>query len=278
MQSSLCVYWNGTWCSKEQALIPVSERALLFGDGLFTSIRVHEGIIEGWERHMKRLQSQAKELNLVDFPMIDPLQAQQLILRNHALTGTWRLKLILMADGEAKISLPKRAIKHIYMELIPYQVPQAPFCLGIYPEPISSPLCRVKSLAYLERLWLKQWAIEHGWDDVIVTHVNGALTEASTSALFWMSEPNQTFYYPSEELPRLKSIALEVLSEVALAKGMQVVPVQWRLDQVPKQVNWYLANALLPVWPVIKCGEIDCSLNSSGEEAIRKAYCNCWRR
>ncbi len=263
------VYWDGSWCQKGEVYIPINDRAVLFGDGLFTTLSVREGKVEGWKRHLQRLQQQAEQINL-EWKPIDSKLVEQLVKVNQAERGVWRLKMMMTASGGPSVNLPARSVGHLYMELNSYEPPQKALHLGIYPEPVVSPLSRLKSLAYLERLWLKQWALSQGYDDVVLTSADRFVTEASTSALFWLVD--ETFYYPDETLPRLPSIALEVFCEVAKGIGMQVAKICCRVEEIPSDAALFICTALMPLCPIASCGSAVFSVDWESAEQLRRAY------
>lgn len=85
-----------TTATKETELIPVTDRGLLYGDGLFETLAVVEGSICCWQAHMARLARGAERLAL---PMPD---AESLLEQVRQLTGSTsgRLRLTLTrGDG-----------------------------------------------------------------------------------------------------------------------------------------------------------------------------------
>src|SRR5262245_2009688 len=58
------VFLNGQIVSEEQALVPLQDHGLLYGDGLFETLRVRKGRPLWWERHMARLSEGAAFLRL----------------------------------------------------------------------------------------------------------------------------------------------------------------------------------------------------------------------
>jgi len=48
-------------------LIPVSDRGLLYGDGVFETIAVRRGHPQHWQRHMNRLQAGCRRLGIQPF-------------------------------------------------------------------------------------------------------------------------------------------------------------------------------------------------------------------
>lgn len=252
------VFFDGKYLHKQEAMVPFGERTLLFGDGLFTTIAVRSGKIEGWHLHMARLQAQFQVLD-VNFTPLDSSIPQQLIALNAATEGLIKLKVVVTREPP-----------HVYMELSSYQFSPGCLLVGLFPEPVHSPLCRLKSISYLERLFFKEWAARNGLDDVILTSADGFMTEASSSAIFWVK--NHIFYFPESSLPKLDSIALKVLVEVAKRVGMEVRPTCSRGCEIDQEARFYLSNAMMPVRAVESIDGRKLNQAPHEAESLREAY------
>lgn len=64
----LAVWFDGRLCDPAEPVFSASERGLLFGDGLFESLPVHEGKALDSARHLDRLSWSAHELGLPGLP------------------------------------------------------------------------------------------------------------------------------------------------------------------------------------------------------------------
>src|SRR6266542_6835524 len=58
------VFFNGRFIPEAQAVVPISDRGFLYGDGLFETLRVSQGRPLWWDRHLERLQRGADFLKL----------------------------------------------------------------------------------------------------------------------------------------------------------------------------------------------------------------------
>lgn len=101
--------------------VPVQDRGLAYGDGLFETIAVRDGRLEFWHRHLTRLSEGATRLGI-------PVPAPELLLAEaRALTGTTArgvLKLIL-TRGEGGRGYRPPAMQDVQPRRI----------LGLYPWP-----------------------------------------------------------------------------------------------------------------------------------------------
>src|SRR5438876_5848563 len=86
---------NDRFVPEEQAVVSVLDRGFLYGDGLFETVRVANGRLFRWGRHMLRLHRGANFLRL-DVPATDSRLrelAMELIRLNGASEGILRLTL-----------------------------------------------------------------------------------------------------------------------------------------------------------------------------------------
>ena len=71
-------------------LIPVSDRGLLYGDGVFETIVVREGCPQHWQRHMNRLQAGCTRLGIQPFESVQLAAEADSIIKG-ADTGVLKL-------------------------------------------------------------------------------------------------------------------------------------------------------------------------------------------
>ena len=138
---------NGKLIPQENLRVPFSDRGFLFGDGAFTTMRVHNGIVENIGKHLSRLNQNCQFLNIVP-PTFNKQWIKDLITENNALEGTWRLKLIVTGGTSKGLGLEERMPGDIVITLAKYtEHSPMPYKLSIFPTPVISPTAKVKSLA-----------------------------------------------------------------------------------------------------------------------------------
>ena len=62
------VFLNGDFLPEKQAKVSINDRGFLFGDGIFTTMRVHAGVCELYNGHLRRLEAQAEALDFIFLP------------------------------------------------------------------------------------------------------------------------------------------------------------------------------------------------------------------
>lgn len=233
------IFLNGQFYLEEEAKISVTDRGFLFGEGIFTTLRVHDGKCEFYQAHLQRLQAQAQALHF-SLPAFESQWIQELIQRNQAEKGTWRLKIMVTLQEEHKVG-------NVCMTVHPYQEAVGESCsLGLFPYPLESPLAHIKTLAYLDHLHVRAYGKRQGHVDAITTTREGFLLETGCANIFWINE--QGCWIPDRQLPYLKGILLQKLIEYT---PFPIHFVQMKLNQLPAGTSFYLCNTLMHIRPVI---------------------------
>jgi 4-amino-4-deoxychorismate lyase len=256
------VFLNGDFILESLASIPVNDRGFLFGDGMFTTIRVHQGKCELFNRHMQRLQQQAEILNF-DLSSLKFDWIPELIQRNEAWEGTWRLKIMVTVKQERTI----RTVGNALATLAPYQSKASESCtLCLFPYPFERPLAHLKSLSHLDYLYVRTYANQRGYDDAITKTRDGILLETSCSNLFWIDQGRCCI--PDQELPYLKGIFLQALLP-HLPLPLHFVKATF--DQVSATAHMYTCNALTHVRSVSLIDRYSFPRNQQWDHVLQRA-------
>src|SRR5262249_50363622 len=91
----MIIFLNGKFVPEEQAVVSVFDRSFLYGDGLFETMLVANGVPFRWSEHLERLTSGAAFLGIsLPFGARELLQgSRELILQNQVRDGLLRLSL-----------------------------------------------------------------------------------------------------------------------------------------------------------------------------------------
>src|SRR5579872_7442151 len=89
------IFLNGEFVPAERAVVSIFDRAFLYGDGLFESMRVLNGKPFRWTQHMERLQRGADYLKIKIPYSAETLKksVDELITKNKMPNGLLRLTL-----------------------------------------------------------------------------------------------------------------------------------------------------------------------------------------
>lgn len=260
---------NGKIVPGESLRVPFTDRGFLFGDGVFTTMRVQEGRVENIERHLSRLKENCLFLNIIP-PLINKHWIEELVTENKAFTGTWRLKLIITGGASRGLGFEERKAGDIIITLVQYtEGVQSFYDLTLFPFPISSPTAKIKSLAYLDRLWINDFARRNGTQDALTTMADGTILETAFSNIFWIR--GGILHTPSFDLPLLKGTYLSSVLEGVKKLNMPVVEVKEVAENITLDSHVYICNSMKEIQPIDKIDQRVYERNKSLEETIRKA-------
>jgi branched-chain amino acid aminotransferase len=187
------VYLNGRIVDESEALIPASDRGVLFGDGIFETVRAYEGKPFRLERHLERLRAGCRELRISGIPTgkdIENIFSE--LYRLNVVSGDAYLRITLIGgpfDGTR--TLERSGPPGVFVIVKPFEGYPSHFYergMRVVVSSIraneGSPLTHIKSNNYLDNLIAKQEAKDRGADDAVMLNGGGHLTEGTSSNLF----------------------------------------------------------------------------------------------
>lgn len=186
METYGIVCLNGTFLPAGEASVPVTDRGVLYGMGIFETIRVSGGSPRLLERHLSRLFASAGELGLVIPCGRDQMarMIEQTASENGLREGG--LRLTLTAGGDS-------AAPNVFIAArnSPYTGDQ--YRSGIKAGFSSirrneySPLVKHKTINYYENMMVRREAAAAGWGESLLLNISGNLSEGPVSNVFLVS-------------------------------------------------------------------------------------------
>lgn len=265
---------NGRFGRIEDLSISLLDRGFLFGEGVFTTMRLKEGLVENFSRHLFRLGEHCRAVGIIT-PQIDREAIRELAARNHAGEGVWRLKAIVTKGAGEIFGLTPKAQGAFALTLEKSRpVPKSPYNLAVYPFPLSKPTARLKTLGLLDRQMIKQFAEARGCQEALTFGADGSILEGVYSNIFWVV--GTTLFTPSFSLPLLKGTYLSSVMEGALKMGFQVVETTSRLEDIGPSAKIFVCNSMIGLKSVASIGshefgrdpELEASLMTSTQKVI----------
>ena len=191
----MIVYLDGKFVPEAEALIPVSDRAFLLGDGLFETVLVQGGRPVLWEHHWSRLFQGANFLRLKLLPDDTWLRAaiRELIARNQLPSAILRIT-VSRGSGGRGYSLRGADQPRIVMTLHPPTlVPGAtapPWRLvtSSLRVPTGAALAGCKTLNKLPNILARAEAEAAGADEALLLNTDGDVAEAAAANVFWITD------------------------------------------------------------------------------------------
>lgn len=239
------------------------------GDGVFSTLMVKEGKVEFFSLHKMRLENHCKELNIL-CPLIDPQSIAELIEKNNAKNGTWKLKLIVFPKVEYLKNLTSLRQGDLYAILFPLEEMKKLFLtLCTYPEDVIYPFSKIKTVAYLHRHFLKGYAYKKGFDDVLVLYKE-VILESSFANVFWIE--NKTLFFPNHSLPYLFGITLSKIIEAAKNIGFSIKEKEAKLADLTNSTLIFLSNSLIGFCPVKRIDDREFSIDSILQKKLQESF------
>ncbi|MDP1881222.1 MAG: aminotransferase class IV [Parachlamydiaceae bacterium] len=257
------IFINNEIVSEEEANISITDRGFLFGEGIFTTIRVNQGKCEFLNEHLTRLHSHAKFLNFT-LPEISHDWINELILKNQSYDGIWKLK-IMVTLIEIK---QECTANNIIMTLHPYQTSYPSLVkLCIFPHPFYTPLSLIKSLSYAHHNYAYNYAKNIGFDDAIYINEGGFLLETSRANIFWIDD--RGCWIPDMSLLYLKGI---ILQQVIAKLKIPIHFTKAKLENISEDANVFICNSMVHFHPVEVIENRLFKRNTNFESILKKIF------
>lgn len=238
--------------------VPVTDRGLHYGDGLFETLAVINGTPRFWQRHFDRLLIGCTRLKI-------PAPAEELLLQEIATLsqgkGSCVIKLIITRGSGGRGYRPPHPVTPTRL-LICYPFPQ-------YPERNSTAgveirLCKatlgcnplLAGIKHLNRL--EQVLARSEWDDDMIAeglmaNHEGNIIEGTMSNIFLVCKGEL-------HTPDLSACGIDGVMRGIVIEQARLLDIPLRITNItPTQLGQgselFLTNSLIGIWPVNRCGE-----------------------
>lgn len=224
----------------------VSDRSFQYGDGLFTTILVHESRLMLWDLHWQRLAQSMQRLQM-------PPLHEQAVKRyaEQAITASSQVVKVLISRGEGGRGYSPAGFNEprVYVTNSPlpdYQpLRQHGLRLGVASLQLSTQplLAGMKHTSRLETVLLKAEAEQSEFDDLIVCDQQGRVTELCAANLFFKINGQWC-------TPKLDQAGVEGVMRQWLLQHLDVEQGYYSLSALQQATALFASNALMGVVPV----------------------------
>ena len=204
-EETLLAFVKNSFVPLSSAQIPITDRGFRYGDGVFETIRVSQGIAYQLEQHLKRLYCGLDAL-CIPHPSINIKEiCYQLITINHLENGFLRLTITRGTSGFGY--LPSSTSSPLVVAQCGHHMNKSSENfqpLKIWLSSIRRPDSRsipnkIKTLQGLPSILARIEAEENDCGEALLLGPNGELCEGSSTNIFWVKDG--ILYTPSLELP-----------------------------------------------------------------------------
>ncbi len=192
-----------------------NSRSILYGCGVFSTIRVMNGEPFLWEKHWRRLLNNAKTVgvNLAKFREDDTRQQLKEAIATEGISDG-RARITFTDDSSSELwpygDEEQTGLSFLIGALRP--IPEN-FRLTVSPYIINSrsPLTGIKSCNYLDKILALDEAKALGFDEAIQVNERGKVTSATMANVFWLKD--KILYTPSLKTGCLPGTTREFVME-----------------------------------------------------------------
>lgn len=212
-------YYDGRIGPLEDMMVPIGDRALYFGDGIYEAANVANGVVFAFDEHLERMYN---SLRLLEIPFTltkDEVKAelQKVIAAADAAPAYLLYWQVSRGVAPRNHQFPDASVRPTLMATLkPHGVKSLsiPYNL-ITAEDIRFKYCNIKTLNLIPNVIAKQRAVEQGCDEVVL-HRGSRVTECSHSNIFILQDgvlrtaPTDELILPGITRKQLLNLAKEL--------------------------------------------------------------------
>ncbi len=282
------IYLNGKLVPAKEAVVSIFDHGFLYGDGIYETMRVYDGVTFMLDEHLRRLYRSALLTGLTIPLNADSLKKSvyETLIANSLRNAFVRLT---VSRGYGPIGLdpdlcPEPTIVIVAQEMKDY--PTSFYENGIslivpetkrnFKEAINP---QIKSLNFLNNILAKIEAKKRGAYEVIMLNVYGKLTEGTICNVFFFKD--DTLCTPSPECGILDGITRWVVIDIARRDGIHVKEGEFTKEDIYSAEEVFVTSSTLEVMPVSKIddqkytvGNITKLLHNAYREEVRAHVVN----
>ncbi len=243
------INFNGEIYPHDAKLMPVSNRAFRYGDGLFESMRLMKGQLKFPDLHADRLQRGMKALKIDGYSQMDTWflkeKTEDIARRNKSKHGRLRLTVFRDSDG---MYAPAQNKAGWCLEMQPLDEPRyflndKGLIVDIFTE-IPKPcnyLSNIKTCNSMVYVMAGLYKTQNKLDDVFLLNQNGFLCEAGSSNVFVLYQNH--LYTPALSEGCVEGVMRQVVINLAKQNNIAVTEAQINPEILYEADEVFLTNA-----------------------------------
>lgn len=255
------VFLNGRLVSAARARVSAFDRGLLYGDGLFETLRCYRGRAFALDRHLQRLRGTASWLG-IPIPAIDWERQIAAVVRRNGLSDVDAAVRLTLTRGPAALGLlpPSRPRPTVLITCTPVP-PSLPRMqkrgarVALLPFARGGPLAGYKLLNYVPAILGRRLAQRQRAFEGLFLDGRGYLSEGTTSNLF-IARRGRLLTPPLDgEAAVLPGVTRGLVIALATAAGIPVRERRLRASDLLSADEALLSASVSEVVPIVGAGE-----------------------
>lgn len=250
------IYLNGRLIPAETATVPINDRGLLFGDGIYEVTRAAGGEFIELSRHVRRLTRNLRELaiQVPETRVAELIEASRTLIQENAPDGDALVYWQVTRGAAPRVHAfpPPGTVPTIFGSVTAVALPHAMRTRGavaITTPDIRWARCDIKTVNLLPNVLAKQRAVEAGADEAIFVR-DGIVTEGASSNVFAMLGGELRTHPSSPYI--LGGITRDVVLELAHEMGLTVRPEPLLLDELYRADELLFTSTFNDVMPIVR--------------------------
>ncbi|MBI5892594.1 MAG: aminotransferase class IV [Deltaproteobacteria bacterium] len=277
------IYLNGSFLPASKANINVFDRGLLYGDGLFETMRAYKGKVFALEEHLKRMAHGAKVLKI---PFMNNTNKWQQIINKLLKLNNLRdkdsyIRITLTRGIDFHGLLPKNNIKPTIIvaakpisAIVKKRQRTGIRAITINFSKASSQTSSIKSLNFIDNVIGIMMAKDMEADEAIFTSPSGEILEGTISNIFIVK--NNHIKTPSIKSGILPGITRQFVINLAKKMGLKIGESPIKKIDILNSDEAFITNSIMEITPLIM---VDKKIIGNGMPGkitrnIHKAYKN----
>ncbi|HEX8949197.1 MAG TPA: aminodeoxychorismate lyase [Dissulfurispiraceae bacterium] len=256
------VYLNDKVVPAAEAKVSVFDHGFLYGDGIYETMRVYNGVVFMLDEHIERLCRSASLIGL-DIPkdVAGIKLALYEILRANSLADAYVR--LTVSRGYGQIGLDPDLCKEPTFVIMANDFKNYPH--SFYSEGIKLTIAstrrnlrealdpRIKSLNFLNNILAKIEAKRADVHEAIMLNSGGYLAEGTICNIFFVA--GGIVYTPSLECGLLDGITRALVIELAVRNGFEVREGEFTPEELRRASEVFITNTTMEVMPVSRVDE-----------------------
>lgn len=261
------IFLNGEFVYSGQALMHVEDRAVIYGDSVFDTLRAYNGKPFRLDRHLDRLFNSCQTLRMSPPISRDKItEAIMGLLIENGLGAGYDARIRITVTGgtsNGTKGLERPGPMNLFITAKPYDPPEEHYKNGIriivssFNKNSSSRISGMKTGNILDLMIAKQDAISRGADDAVLLSTGGNVSEATSSNIFMVKD--ERLFTPDVGCALLPGVTREAVIELCGPLGIECKATMSGPDTLLSADELFLTNSMVEIVPVRGIGSKELS-------------------
>ena len=241
------IFLNKEFVAKEKAKLSVLEPGLLYGWGVFETMRAFGHRIIYLKQHLRRIKESCRKIDIRCSCSIGGLNG---IIRKAVAKSDFD-------DAYVRLSIYKSGKDADVVVIVRKYKPYTPReylqgfrgCISELKQTQNPVLAKIKSTNYLMYQLAYAQAKKRGFDEALITNAQGYITEGTRSNVFLVK--GKKIFTPSLECGCLNGITRQVVFDLAKTYHLDIAQERISVQGIRRADEAFLTNSLIGIMPLV---------------------------